>query len=381
MIEQVNGTTFRAPIGDDWVEIGNIDASKFEPHIMLPWWNGERKVKVMPHGVMAGEVELEVEADKIKSKYKLEIGGVEQEIETEFYVRPPTEQFESGIAELDIILPRRPNDNRIILDIEAEGVDFFHQPPLTPEEIAEGVVRPDNIVNSYAVYDKVKRDHAIGETNYMCGKLFHLPRPRPVDALGNWCWADLLIENGKQIVTIPWDFLNNAVYPIRHVAGDTFGKTAIGGTSGSMTADRMRWPGITHTPGAGTGTSMSVYCEDSGEDVKMSLYKNSDLTFVMGTVEVEPADAPAWKTGNFTSNPALLAIAYQLVFWQGHQTWFWWDDTGVDYQYRVEAYGGAWPDPVGWTTSTSHRYFSLYCTYTAEEPPVAVLDKSYGAII
>lgn len=383
MLEQINDTTFRVPLGDDWVEIGNLDATNFEPHIMLSRWNRERKVKVMPHGVM-GEVEIEVEADKIKSKYKLEIGGVEQEIETEFYVRPPTEQFEGGIAELDIILPTKPNDNRIILDIEAEGVNFFHQPPLTPEEIAEGTERPDNIVNSYALYDKVKRDHAIGGINYMCGKLFHIPRPRPVDALGNWCWADLLIENGKQIITIPWDFLNNAVYPIRHAAGDTFGKTDQGALTRVLT-------GVIQGPVAspasnGTGVNIGAWISNSQLDknVKCALYDTSGNMIANGATEEKAVVAGDNQnlTFDFLAAPTLQSAATYWIFAWGEgnigDLYLYYDEGGEPGGNRWKSLGyDGWPDPLEGTGESSFLR-SVYCTYTPTAPPPGLENKSAG---
>lgn len=370
-IEQINSTTWRAPIGDDYAEFGNLDAPTFEPHILLPKWNRERQVKVMPHGIMAGEVEIEVEEDKVKSKYKFEIGGVEEEIETEFYVMPPTEQFERGIAELDIVLPRRPNDNRIILDIEAEGVDFWHQPPLTPEEIAEEAVRPDNIVNSYALYDKVKRDHAIGGINYKCGKLFHIPRPRPIDAIGNWCWADLLIENGRQIITIPWDFLNNAVYPIRHIAGDTFGDTDGAGTGISI---ELITKGSWWTcPAAGSATMVSVQTEQTlaFHEVKCAVYAyvaDNDAGALLR--ETEKKDLLHLKAYDDFNLAAPLAVAaatkYFLMGWgesAAGNNWMWYDAgaaKGITKDLFADPNG--FPNPMAGEAGVN-RAFAIYCTY------------------
>ncbi len=58
-----------------------------------------------------------------------------------------------GGFEIEIVLDEAPASN--VFDVQVEGVedlDFFHLPELTAEEIAEGAVRPENLVGSCAVY-------------------------------------------------------------------------------------------------------------------------------------------------------------------------------------------------------------------------------------
>jgi hypothetical protein len=73
--------------------------------------------------------------------------------------------------------------------------------------------------------------------------------PEIIDAVGNKVKGELHIENGILSVTIPQDFLDTAVYPVRHAAGLTFGFTTCGATAGGWAADQ--------TVGARNGPAIS----------------------------------------------------------------------------------------------------------------------------
>lgn len=139
--------------------------------------------------------------------------------------------FEGGFK-VDIILNERPDTNRFCYDIEgAENYDFFYQPPLTEEEIAEGASRPDHIVGSYAVYHKQLKNHRLGGENYATGKVMHIPRPQVweldnEEATKEWAELSYTDEEGL-CVTVRQEFLDKATYPVR--VDPTFGYTTIGG--------------------------------------------------------------------------------------------------------------------------------------------------------
>ena len=85
------------------------------------------------------------------------------------------EGMEDGEFEIEIYLPEVPAANVFEFQIEdAEDLDFFYQPDFTPEELAEGAFRPENVVGSYAVNHKTKAKHRVGDTNYATGKAFHI---------------------------------------------------------------------------------------------------------------------------------------------------------------------------------------------------------------
>ena len=132
------------------------------------------------------------------------------------------------------ILKIKPVTNKIILHIETKGLRFFYQPDLTQQEKDEGAFRPDNVIGSYAVYHDTQQPLHAGQEEaekYKVGKAFHIYRPKLIDS-NNWeVWGDLFIdtEKGKYEITIPTDFWNNAVYPIR--SNDTFGNTTCGASA------------------------------------------------------------------------------------------------------------------------------------------------------
>ncbi|GAJ08531.1 unnamed protein product, partial [marine sediment metagenome] len=116
-----------------------------------------------------------VEAGKVKWRG--------QKVETRFYPLEPktvtaknkrgrdiqSTQNELGGFEFEIVLKEKPATNQIVLDIQARGLRFSYQPPLTQQEIDRGADRPDNVVGSYAVYHATKKNN-----QYMTGKAFHM---------------------------------------------------------------------------------------------------------------------------------------------------------------------------------------------------------------
>jgi hypothetical protein len=60
---------------------------------------------------------------------------------------------------------------------DAQDLDFFDQPKLSPEEIAEGTVRSENVIGSFAVYPRTKTNHRVGNT-------LSMPPGRPVTSIG-----------------------------------------------------------------------------------------------------------------------------------------------------------------------------------------------------
>jgi hypothetical protein len=78
------------------------------------------------------------------------------------YPLPAKEGMEDGGFEIEICPT---NAFRFAIE-ETEDFDFFYQPKLTAEEIAEGAVRTENVVGSYAANRETKADHRVADTNY-----------------------------------------------------------------------------------------------------------------------------------------------------------------------------------------------------------------------
>lgn len=120
------------------------------------------------------------------------------------------ETFDYGL-----VINEKPDTNRFCWTVEgAEQYDWFKQPPLTAEEIAEGAERPENVVNSYAVYHKQLKNQIVGQTNYETGKVFHRYRVQATDSNGAKVWGDSEYENGQICDIIPTEWLDMAVYPV-----------------------------------------------------------------------------------------------------------------------------------------------------------------------
>jgi hypothetical protein len=79
------------------------------------------------------------------------------------YPLQPREGIEDGGFEIEIILQEKSNVFGFPSE-DPQDRDVFDQPKLSPEEIAEGTVRPENLIGSYAVYPKTKTNHRVGDT-------------------------------------------------------------------------------------------------------------------------------------------------------------------------------------------------------------------------
>jgi hypothetical protein len=89
--------------------------------------------------------------------------------------------FEYGGFEIEVVLHEKPTSNVIEYTIETKELNFFYQPELTSEEVSAGIFRPANVVGSYAVYHKSKRDNG-PHGEYRTGKAFHIYRPLATDS-------------------------------------------------------------------------------------------------------------------------------------------------------------------------------------------------------
>ena len=347
-------------------EVGNKTLDKFTPELTLRKWDDEVNFKVKyKHSEKEKDQKVDIEDKKIKWKGN--------KTEVHYYDIKKGELLhdkvlEHDVYEVEVILLEKPDTNIVEFDIETKGLAFYYQPELTQEEIDDGASRPENVIGSYAVYHESKQgDYSpMGLKNYRAGKAFHIYRPKIIDSAGTEVWGELNITDNLLTVEIPQEFLDNAVYPVRHAAGLTFGHTSIGGTTSDLSGDWVR--GYNYSSGgAGNGVSMSAYVEKvNAANMKMALYLNSDDSFVMGTIESATPVSASWVTQNFTSTPTITNTNYWLAWWWSDTTKVHYDTTStVDYMYRNVSYNG-FPDPFGGGEASAYLY-SIYCTYTAEE--------------
>ncbi len=229
-------------------EIGDVHSEGFQPQIKIKRWGNECNASFRLIDDDLSTPQIVVSGDKIKF--------IKNKKEVHFYKVTKEELGnENGGYEMEIILKEKPATNKIEMSIETKGLDFWYQGELTQEEKDRGATRPENVIGSYAVYHKSKRDDYSkrGGKNYKAGKAFHIYRPKIVDSNGWEVWGELNIENKIQTVTIPQDFIDNAVYPIRHATGETFGYESIGASDQSIASSTNTFRvGNSFTGAAGT---------------------------------------------------------------------------------------------------------------------------------
>jgi len=362
---KINETTYEVtlPRGDK-VEIGDRDALDFKPHLKLNRWDGESFIKVgLPTTARSSPV---IEGERV--------GWVEPDLEARFYPLEPTvidgfTQNEGGGFEFEIILKEKPPTNQIILEIETQGLKYHYQPPLTPEEIAEGAVRPYNVAGSYAVYHDSRGNlHASAQDadKYRCGKAFHIYRPKITDTKGDWVWADLNIDEqaGTLTVTIDQDWLDKAVYPV--VIDPNFGYETAGASA--KTISSWMYACKFTCPDSGNAQSISWYLNKSAgssSGMKVALYDASKNLVESGTGTI-PDGHDGFLAVNLDTNPAIASADYWLA---GRAetaiTTVYYDSVGGwDYMYEDVSYSTFPEDPLAGTFITGRKY-SVYCTYTA----------------
>jgi len=385
-------TRFNVSLGNEMVKIGGEIEGKFRPEAKLSKWNNEVFIKVKQPTTK--NIKAVNENGKIK--------WIDTDKEVHMYTLPPDEQNEGGIFEFEVVLKKKPTTNVITLEIETQGLDFFYQAPLTQiEKIGvEGVARitethtydkddniityrPENIVGSYAVYHSTKKGDytSLGGENYKNGMAFQIYRPRIEDSNGWNVWGELNINEqlGELTVTIPQDFINNAVYPIKHAAGLTFGNTTSGGTSKNCGGFGPYASEFTSGVSSGTASKMTAWVREGAgaSDIAGAIYTDggSDPANVItnGITDTvnENNSSAHWTDFPFSTEPSISA---STVYWLAINcstsgTDFYYSDTTTLYSYDTTA-GVSFPDP--WSaTGNGSRQFDVYVTYTASAPATA----------
>jgi len=362
LVESLNDTTYEITLSDgDKVEIGDKNASVFKPHLKLNRWLGE----------CALDLDLAVTKDALPDIHTDKIVWDNGEIACEFLPEALDGQAELGGFKFNIIFKEKPQTNVSTLNFKAKGLDFYYQPDLTPEETAEGCIRPENVIGSYAVYHSARSNvHQTQEEakKYKCGKAFHWYRPLIWDSSTprKEVWGELHVdpEAGIRTVTIPQDFLDKAIYPV--IVDDTFGYTTKGGTEADFFGNYIY--GCLYTGAAGTGTSITCWLKQHLSylpKLKYALYDAED-DFVTNGGTAEWTLTEGWdgeKELAFGTGPTLTAQNYHVCIWADAQVKYYWDEGDTDQlQTEAETYNG-WPASAGWTSGWN-RKATIYCTYT-----------------
>ena len=365
------------------IEIGDTKQTKFLPQLKIMRWDNEVNLSVR---LLHNEKSPVVENEAGKTKW------IGEKIEAHFYDLPVSEDHPEGGSEFEVILKEKPASNKIEFSLNTKGLDFFYQPPLTEEKFKDDQTadethiydkdkniiaeRPDNVVGSYAIYASDKKMNLVGGKKYRTGKVCQIFRPKIIDSAGVKVFGRMKIEKKILSVEIPQDFLDNAVYPIKHAAGATFGFTTAASTYivlDQSTSNVSYTCGDTFLGAAGTGISMTCKARAGlgSIDIQMALYK-SDFSYLANgkTGSVTGSTTAQEWTANFVSAPTIAAEQYYLVFNilpgylpGGYRIYY---DTGAtNHVQHMHDTHGTWTNPISLTEfSAVHYKFYIFVTYT-----------------
>lgn len=331
------------------VEIGDSKSLHFEPQakIMRDFNRVNLSVRVL---VNEDAPAVSEEGDVVVAEYE------NQRID--FYQIPPCIAHPEGANEIEQTFFEKPASNVQAFSIRSKGIRFEYQAALTDEEKASGRNRPDNVVGSYALFDE--------EYN----KVGHWFTPWIVDAKDNGVWGELNIDAGAGIgsVTIPQDFLDNAVYPVRHAIGATIGYTS-GGASSNSWSDYI----VAHLVTTG-GTGYPVkdyqrYTAGSASSHVCGIYSSDGSTRIDQSVSYGGGIVTGWIARNSANNNNLSASTNYLIAINPNSSsagTLWYDSVGgYTVYYKSSAYTGSMPSSMtGYSTYTGEKY-SFYVNYEA----------------
>lgn len=228
------------PLSDIFVEVGDSKQPEFYAQVKLKWASNDCNCSFR-------FVDLDAKTPTFSTS-----GAVIQ------YVKPAYEihylRDEHGFVER-LILNSKPASNRLQWTINYKNLDFWFQPALDAEAVADELglaagdlpddrwknpawiskyydrantkagytattgpswVRPIEIVDGYVAMHPTKKNSIIGGINYAVGVAFDLYQTRATDANGQSILTVLTLDLTNNILyrDIPIDFWNNATYPM-----------------------------------------------------------------------------------------------------------------------------------------------------------------------
>lgn len=227
MIEKIvakEPTIYELNSKDAVVKIGGSMLDKFVPNINASKWDDECWLNINHPDSVTSESE-EFTADKVSLKvgnnthrcYALENGDLEYEVEYESRPAYDVETFDLSFPDGLIFAKQLSIEKDWERDNEGVTLEYY----LATRS------RPENTINSYAVYWNKQNNQ------YKTGKFCHIYRAELIDANGDRCWCDMDIDpiTKKMKVIMEGSWLDAAVYPVilDPVLGyDTYGSSVYG---------------------------------------------------------------------------------------------------------------------------------------------------------
>lgn len=380
-----------------------ISADKTEPKITLEKWGGQVAMGVKYTGMASttgSRPFLSKNVEWNDGNQKMEAVPIEA-----------TATMEGGGMEINIVLNSEPTSNIFNFSIEgADNLNFFHQAPLWQEAglksptkdctdtdciTADGTQhRPDNVVDSYAVYYKDHANHIEGQTNYATGKAYHIFRPLITDSKGLTAWANLSYSNGVLSLIIPQTFLANATYPVN--IDPTFGYTTGGGTATGKISSSASIGSLNAPSTAISGaiiTKFSVYAAETTGGFSsdfltvaysiVSTLPNTKLGAAVKLAGCVNSTSPAWADTIVTNMALTGGTTYDVAVGVFDQNNIGGCNTGGGVNLYFDSTSGTQRSansdgtlPTTWTDAgTSAAQYSMYATY---EPSRTITTANYG---
>lgn len=266
-------------------------------------------------------------------------------------------------------------------------LSFHYQGELSSEDIADGAVRPDNVVGSFAVLSEFRNKvmNVSGElvANYGTGKVGHVYAPYWTDAEARvYKGTQILIGNTLHYPKPPQEWIDSAVLPIKLDPDLGYGPpNDIGGTSLPITPGQGLWSlYVGEMSEDGTLDSVSFYDADSssGDDYYVGCYEGASEapTNLVWNSTVQEDSGLGWQTVDAGDESLTDVTDYQVAIQavaSGDITLRYDTVTGYSSSRLSGNTPGNFPDPYGTPTDTqSSRRYSAYLTYTASGGAIVV---------
>lgn len=308
-------------------------------------------------------------------------------------------RFERGGLEWEIVLTDVPARPTLALDLDLSGVDLHHQGALSPAEVARGVQRPDNVVNSFVAMHRTRGPlhfETGAAEKYKTGKAFHLFRPEAIDNNGARMWIPWSFNPNSKKLTLDFDsdpqvaaWLQSAAYPV--TIDPTVGYSTIPGslddtneyvicTKFTAGANGDANPGTAFVYGsADSGTvvaSVAVYANGAASpDGKTRLALSSNITLTT---------TPGFRSAAITWTGIVSGTSYFIGTGTNTGGNIGFDDLGATGWFdSLSGLGGIPPNPYGTADGTfPTATIANYVDFTGSgggASVVPVLDRQYRA--
>jgi WXXGXW repeat (2 copies) len=357
------GNTFYLTRRDDprdriQIEVGDSKQQEFYPQSKIMRWDNEVNCSLR---LLHNEKEPKISQAGNKILWQA------KDIEAHFY---ETDNLPEGAHEIEIILNKKPKTNKIEFSLNTKGARFLYQSLDFAEQEKSDSARPENVKGSYAVYASEKKTNYVNGKIYRTGKIGHIYRPRIMDSAGHEVWGMLHISDNTLCVTIPREFIETAVYPIRHAAGLTFGYTTTPTGGSTAVTDNRAGIGSVYQHTAANGDTVTMFTAYMSSTGGTGTYDFAAYTFAGGVpvtrlatpVTVTAPATAAWTNSLTVSQLMSNGVTYVPAFGHYSGTIVMWWDSGTGSQRSNDTTAGGLP--TTWTSAgTSSSEYGIYATY------------------